>query len=169
MEGVFYEGQRLTVTERSLEVPEEEVLGAWTLHVNDYDGELTVRLYAPEGGKASCIGEESVLTPLDATRDGSYLVFKSPNGASVALTRDAASAVKDLPWGYAAGGAGIGVLLVLLALMVRAGKEKTGEKATGAKASGRKASGKKAGGRKTPAPAEKADTAGSDAAEVSAE
>ncbi len=127
-EGVFYEGQKLTVTERKPEIPEGELVGAWTLRVNDYDGDLTVRMYSQEEGTVSELGEDGQLTGLSAARDGSYLVFSLPNGGSVALTR--AGAAEELPlWTYGAMGGGIGILLVLMLLLLARKKRTPGKKA----------------------------------------
>lgn len=117
VEGVFYEGQELTVAEKHVELPEEEVFGAWTLRVNDYEDELTVHLYAPEEGSVSRIENTGALTRLPSYRDGSYLVFGLPNGGSVAYTRTPAELPLPLP--AAAVGGATGILATLLLLRLR--------------------------------------------------
>ena len=127
VEGVFYEGQKLTVAEKRVDLPAEELYGAWTLRVNDYEGELTVRLYAPEEGSVSRVGENGGLTRLSAARDGSYLVFKLANGGSVAYTHSAQALPRAVPVAAVAGGSA--VLLGMLILLIRKKRKKTGQPA----------------------------------------
>ena len=113
MEGVFYEGQSLTVLERQTTVEGQEVLGAWTLTVGEYDGTLTVRLYAPETGRVYRIAD-SAAELLDTSRDGRYLVFTLENGGTLAYTRaeEPHSAYRIAPIGAGVAGAAVIVLLL---------------------------------------------------------
>ncbi len=120
VEGVFYEGQSLTVLERQTTVEGQEVLGAWTLTVGEYDGTLTVRLYAPEAGRVYRISDGSA-EPLDASRDGRYLVFSMENGGTLAYTRaeEPVAAYRFAPvW------AGVAAAAALIVLLVRRKKKK---------------------------------------------
>ena len=113
VEGVFYEGQSLTVLERQTTVEGQKVLGAWTLTVGEYDGTLTVRLYAPETGRVYRIAD-STAELLDTSRDGRYLVFTLENGGTLAYTRaeEPHSAYRIAPIGAGVAGAAVIVLLL---------------------------------------------------------
>ena len=121
-EGAFYEGQRLQAAAYAGAL-EGETLGAWTLWVNDYDGTLRVRMYAPEkNGAVRLVGEGGTLEKLSASRDGSYLVFSLENGGSVALLREEQ---KDMVKNYAIASIVFGVVLLVLvfALLSKKGKK----------------------------------------------
>ena len=118
-EGVFYEGQRLTVRE---ETAPEGMRGAWTLLVNDYDGELTVRLYSPDGGSVLQVEEDGALTPLESSRDGSYLVFRLANGGTAALKESETLLTRRLPLWALFGGAAPALLAA--GLVVRGARRK---------------------------------------------
>ena len=122
-EGAFYEGQRLQAAAYTGAL-EGETLGAWTLWVNDYDGTLRVRMYAPEADSlVRRIGENGALEKLSASRDGSYLVFSLDNGGSVALLREKRD---DTVKHYAIALIISGCLLLVLtfSLLSRRGKKK---------------------------------------------
>ena len=85
VEGIFYQGQALTAVPYDA-VPEgEEVLAAYTLLVNDYDGQLTVHLRSAGQGGLTLIqnGEARQAT---YRVDGQYIVFTLPNGGSFVYT-----------------------------------------------------------------------------------
>ena len=112
-EGLFYEGQSLTAAEREAQVEGQERVGAWTVSVNDYEGELTLRLYAPEGGQLYRLEPDGSTARLDARRDGSYLVFSLPNNGTVILTRpDAGRDWRPLIVGVGVVWAVVGLLLL---------------------------------------------------------
>ena len=115
VEGMFYEGQDLTVLEKQANIEGQELLGAWTLSVGDYDGTLIVRLYAPDGGQVYRLAADGTAEPLEASRDGRYLVFALENGGTLACTRAQApsSAGRTAAVGAAAAGAAVIVLLLL--------------------------------------------------------
>ena len=122
-EGAFYEGQRLQAAAYTGAL-EGETLGAWTLWVNDYDGTLRVRMYAPEADSlVRRIGENGALEKLSASRDGSYLVFYLDNGGSVALLREEQN---DTVKNYAIASIAFGVVLLLGLCLVthRSGRPK---------------------------------------------
>ena len=122
-EGVFYEGQRLTVQEKAAP---EGMRGAWTLRVNDYDGELTVRLYTPDGGSVLQVGEGGDLTPLASSRDGSYLVFRLPNGGTAALKESETLLTQRLPlWVLFGGAATLAAAGLAAVFILRRKKKKT--------------------------------------------
>jgi hypothetical protein len=122
-EGAFYEGQRLNASAYAGAL-EGEILGAWTLWVNDYEGTLRVRMYAPEqDSSVRRIGESGALEELSASRDGRYLVFSLENGGSVALLREKRD---ESTKNYAIAAIVFGVLLLVLvfSLISREGKKK---------------------------------------------
>lgn len=114
-EGVFYEGQRLTVQE---ETAPEGLRSAWTLRVNDYTDRLTVRLYCPDGGSVFQVEEDGAITPLESSRDGSYLVFVLPNGGTVALKESESLLARRPPLTVLIGGAAILAAAALTACVI---------------------------------------------------
>ena len=114
VEGVFYEGQRLTAAQYPVDETEDDILAAYTLFVNDYDGALTVHMKCEEDGRLYLIGEDSDLIGTGCRRDGQYLVFTMDNGGSFVYRR-APSAADMRPWiaaGVAAAAAVIGFALI---------------------------------------------------------
>ncbi len=110
-EGTFYEGQTLTAVPYApdydiLGVPEEEVLAAYTLLVNDYSDQLTLRMRAEEKGALYRLEEDGSYVPLSYRTDGGYLVFSLENGGSIVYVRGETS---RLPY-FLGGGAGLLVL-----------------------------------------------------------
>jgi hypothetical protein len=120
VEGVFYEGQDLTVLEKQVSVEGQEILGAWTLSVGDYDGTLLVRLYAPDGGQVCRLAADGTAELLESSRDGRYLVFELENGGTLIYTRaqEESSGNRIAAVGAAAAGA------ALIALLLRRRKKK---------------------------------------------
>jgi len=114
VEGVFYEGQSLTVAPWTPPAAEGEILAAATLLVNDYDRPLTVRLRTAEPGTIWLSGPDGTLERVSSRADGQYLVFTMPNGGSFVCLR-AETAVQRAPWLWAGGGAAaLAVALFLL-------------------------------------------------------
>lgn len=116
VEGVFYEGQELRAADfRSGWEPEEDVLDAATLYVDGYEGELTVRMLAPEAGVLYRLGDDGEWLRVPARSDGQYLVFTVPNGASFVHVR-AQAAQGWLPWAISGGTAAVaGAVIWILA------------------------------------------------------
>ena len=100
VEGLFYEGQELRVASVSAAPEgEETLLGAWSLYVNDYEGELTVRMRAEEDGELYSL-EDGGRSRIPSSRDGQYLVFRVGNGQAFALVRRQASPLwQPYVWG----------------------------------------------------------------------
>ena len=120
-EGVFYEGQHLTVEEKTAP---EGLRGAWTLRVNDDTGELTVRLYSPDGGDVYQMEADGSLVPLESRRDGSYLIFDLPNGGTVALKESESLLTRRLPLTVLIGGAATLAAAGLAAFFTLRGRKK---------------------------------------------
>ena len=114
VEGVFYEGQRLTVIPCS--VPEKDALAAYTLFVDGYEGPLTVHMLCGESGKLYGICDEGARVPVSYQVDGQYVLFELENGSSFVFLPAPPIAGRSV-W-YIAGGSLLGVGLIA-ALMVR--------------------------------------------------
>ena len=117
VEGVFYEGQKLTV------IPyepsgEDEILAACTLLVDGYDGELTVHMLSADEGKLWLVDEDGAYSPIASRTDGQYIIFRLPNGGSFVYTPAAAIANHS---GWLIGGA---VLLSGLAAVLLIGRKR---------------------------------------------
>ncbi|MBO5556170.1 MAG: hypothetical protein J5927_03210, partial [Oscillospiraceae bacterium] len=93
VEGEFYENQVLQVTPYELSQPEKKLLGAYTLTVSDYEGDLTVRMRSDPEVRLYQVEPTGGRTELEMTVDGQYLVFTVPNGSSVICLRH-----RTLPW-----------------------------------------------------------------------
>ncbi|MDO4982955.1 MAG: GLUG motif-containing protein [Eubacteriales bacterium] len=110
-EGVFCEGQTLEV------VPTEDGV---TVTVSDYEKPLTVRMKKDFDGVLSARGDDGSLRKVSYKRDGSYIVFDIPNGASIVY-----EPIEEKPertWiAYTAGSA---VVLIAAAALISAGKKK---------------------------------------------
>lgn len=87
VEGQFYDGQKLLLTPLSLPVQLDPVLSAYTVRVNGYEGDLTVRMLTDTDGTVSVVEEDGKQTPIPSTRDGSYVVFRLENGGSFCYTQ----------------------------------------------------------------------------------
>lgn len=109
VEGLFYDNQKLYVQPFELGGENEDILGAYTLSVNNYEGVLTVRMRSDTPMKILVPDENGDWTQLPATQDGSYLVFSLPNGGSFLCRRQQSISPALLA-------AGAGLLLLLLAL-----------------------------------------------------
>lgn len=86
-EGVFRDGQTLlavpfTPDAETLGIDAETVLAAYTVRVSDYSEPVGIRMRAADFGSLYVLSEKT-LSPLPYTRDGSYIVFRIDNGASI--------------------------------------------------------------------------------------
>ena len=123
VEGVFYEGQSLRVAAYAPDLPGEEILDAATLYVDGYEGELTVRLNQTEAGTLYTVGRDGKLEKTSCTRDGTYVVFKLPNGGSYAYVRSGPTADRTVWLGAGLGAAA--VIAVTAIVLFRRKKKKT--------------------------------------------
>ena len=82
-EGQFYDGQTLVVQAVPPPVLDGEVLSSVCLTVTGYEDELTVRMLAASDGLLYQIGADRALTEIPYSRDGSYIVFRIPNGTAL--------------------------------------------------------------------------------------
>ena len=124
-EGTFRDGQTLLAVPF---VPDAETLGidaasllaAYTVRVSGYSEPLTVRMLTSAPGSLYTLSE-GTLTPLSFTRDGSYIVFRLDNGASIVYL---AQETARTGWiiGGIAGGAAAAAAVVLV--IVRKKKKK---------------------------------------------
>lgn len=115
VEGVFYEGQSLTVAEYPVEDREMPVLASFTLFVDGFEGMLTVHMLNEEGGRLFLVDRDGKESPASYRQDGKYMVFQMENGQSFILT-EAPPIQSPIVWIASAGGA---VLLALTLLIVR--------------------------------------------------
>ena len=96
VEGQFYEGQVLQFPEAAAPASEEAITGEELIRtavlVNDYEGDLTVRMLTATDGTVWVWEEGTEPVTVPAARDGSYLVFTLPNGASFCETANAVQA-----------------------------------------------------------------------------
>ena len=120
VEGVFYEGQRLTVIPCS--VPEEDALAAYTLFVDGYEGPLTVHMLCGEDGKPYRIDADGERIPVSSRVDGQYVLFELENGGSFVFLL--APPIADYSVWIIAGGSLLAVA-VIAALMVRRKKKRS--------------------------------------------
>lgn len=86
-EGVFREGQTLlavsfTPDADALGLDAEAILAAYTVRVSDYADPIGVRMFTADTGSLYILSD-GTLAPLPYTRDGSYIVFRLDNGASI--------------------------------------------------------------------------------------
>ena len=123
VEGLFYQGQRLLVADYAPELPVEELLDAYTLHVEGYEGALTVRMNQSEAGTLYAAAPGGQLEKTDCERDGSYVVFQLHNGGSFAYVRPQTRSDGIL---YAGLGGGL-LAGIALIWVLRRGKSKESE------------------------------------------
>ena len=123
-EGIFRDGQTLIAVPFT---PDASVLGesagtvlaAYTVRVSDYADPITVRMLTAETGALYTVSD-GALSPLSYTRDGSYIVFRLDNGASVVyLAQDEAKTA----W-IVGGAAGAAVLAAAVILVIRKKRRK---------------------------------------------
>ncbi len=117
-EGVFRDGQTLlaasfTPDADALSIDAESVIAAYTIRVSDYPEPVTVRMLTSSAGSLYTL-TDGALAPLSCTRDGSYIVFKIDNGASIVYLSDASSHNAWLIGGIAGGALAAAVLILLI-------------------------------------------------------
>lgn len=125
-EGVFRDGQTLfaapfTPDADALGIDAGSVLAAYTVRVSDYSEPVTVRMLAASAGSLYTL-TDGALAPLSCTRDGSYIVFRIDNGASIVYLSEASSHNGWLIGGIAGGAA---VIAALVFVIVRKKKKKS--------------------------------------------
>lgn len=128
VEGVFREGQTLKAENFALDcaavgIDETRLLAAYTVMVPDYDDALTVRMLAEENGALYTLSPDGALNSLSYSRDGSYIVFKLDNGASIIYL--AAEKSDALP--AALGAAGAAAAAAAAVLFVKKKKRRAAE------------------------------------------
>ena len=124
-EGTFYDGQELQVTAydgkiEGLDGNEEVPTEAYTICVRNYEGPLTARMKAEDGGKLQKVQDGKAASEISYRRDGSYLVFEIENGETVAYEhpQDRLHIVKHSHTAaYAAAGSAAAILLILLLIL----------------------------------------------------
>ena len=121
VEGTFYDGMDLTVTQTELPRSDEEEgdpRKAFTLSVSNYNDPLKVRVKNDDGGTLYQVGDDYALTEMPYTTDGSYLVFELPNNGT--FTYDALTELeKKFPLAAKLGISGcIAVAVILLLVLI---------------------------------------------------
>ncbi len=91
VEGVFSEEQTLSVLDPESPwpdsvLPDPIVLRSAALLVGGYEADLTVHMLAPSGGTLHLLRPDGSWETADYEEDGSYIVFRVPNGATFAYT-----------------------------------------------------------------------------------
>lgn len=121
-EGTFYEGMEFTA------VPGDSGTGengteTYTVAVTGYDGPLTIRMRAQDGGTLKELKEDGSSTDISYTKDGSYLVFPMKNGGTLLYEppREGLpiTGIRPSRRVYAAAGGGAALLLTCIALLIR--------------------------------------------------
>ena len=113
-EGAFYEDQALTWAAYEGEMPEAEgaAVRSGTLSVNDYDGELRIRMREEAGGTLFA-RKGDAWEEISYETDGSYLVFSLENGGSFAYREaEKKNGISAWIWAGAAAAAAAGVRIV---------------------------------------------------------
>ena len=123
VEGSFYEGQTLTVTELEEDSADGRI-AAHRLSVTDHEGKLTVRMFAEGSGRICRLLPDGSTAELPSATDGRYRVFTAENDAVIFF--------EPLPerivpvWVIAAASLGLAGLLALL-IVRRRRKKATAE------------------------------------------
>ena len=117
-EGVFRDGQTLlaapfTPDGESLGIDPEAVLAAYTVRVSDYSEPLTVRMLTAYTGSLYTLSDNA-LSPLSYDRDGSYIVFRVDNGASIVYLSNESPRSGRLIGGIAGGAATLAAVAFLI-------------------------------------------------------
>ena len=117
-EGVFRDGQTLlaapfTPDGELLGIDPETVLAAYTVRVSDYSEPLTVRMLTAYTGSLYTLSDNA-LSPLSYDRDGSYIVFRVDNGASIVYLSNESSRSGRLIGGIAGGAAALAAVAFLI-------------------------------------------------------
>jgi hypothetical protein len=126
-EGTFYEGMEFTAVPGDSETGDSETgdSGAetYTVAVSGYDGPLTIRMKAQDGGTLKELKEDGSSTDISYTKDGSYLVFPMTNGGTLLYEppREGLpiTGIRPSRRVYAAAGGGAVLLLTCIALLIR--------------------------------------------------
>ena len=117
-EGVFRDGQTLlaapfTPDDETLGIDPEAVLAAYTVRVSDYSEPVTVRMLTANTGSLYTLSD-NVLSPLSYDRDGSYIVFRVDNGASIVYLSDGSPRSGWLIGGIVGGAAALAAVIFLI-------------------------------------------------------
>ncbi len=117
-EGVFRDGQTLlaapfTPDDETLGIDPEAVLAAYTVRVSDYSEPVTVRMLTANTGSLYTLSD-NVLSPLFYDRDGSYIVFRVDNGASIVYLSDGSPRSGWLIGGIVGGAAALAAVIFLI-------------------------------------------------------
>ncbi len=143
-EGIFYEGQTLTVSDYTGEYPEPEDLRgkleeklaerleaenrvSGTFHVNDYEGTLKARVKAVSGGTLFLNDASGVMKEAEYEKDGSYITFPVDNGGSFiyyAPLRPLEEHVHNRVIYIVAGCGGAAAIIILLIMLKRRKRKK---------------------------------------------
>lgn len=123
VEGVFYDGQSLSAAVYTPEEMGDELISAYTLFVNGYEGVLTVRMLAETDGLLQTSSAKNQFSPTQYTRDGKYIVFTMENGNSL-LYSTAEKALNPLPIVLINTGAAALLLFAAIVLIRRKKKKK---------------------------------------------
>ena len=86
-EGEFYENQILRVTPVAPPEGLGEVLAAYTLKIEDYEGMLSLRMRSDSDVQLFRIGSSGERSEISFETDGQYLLFSVPNGSSIVSVR----------------------------------------------------------------------------------
>ena len=105
----------------TLGIDAASLLAAYTVRVSDYSEPLTVRMLTSASGSLYTLSE-GALTPLSFTRDGSYIVFRLDNGASIVYLAQETSRTGWIIGGIAGGAAAAAAVVLVI---VRKRRKKT--------------------------------------------
>ena len=115
-EGTFRDGQTLLAVPfadaETLGIDAASILAAYTVRVSGYSEPLTVRMLTLVSGSLYALSE-GTLTPLSFTRDGSYIVFRLDNGASIVYLAQETSRTGWIIGGIAGGAAAAAAVYLL--------------------------------------------------------
>ena len=125
-EGTFRDGQTLLAVPfvpdaETLGIDAASILAAYTVRVSGYSEPLTVRMLTSASGSLYTLSE-GTLTPLSFTRDGSYVVFRLDNGASIVYLAQETSRTGWIIGGIAGGAAAAAAVVLII---VRKRRKKT--------------------------------------------
>lgn len=117
-EGVFRDGQTLlaapfTPDADTLGIDAQSVAAAYTVRVSDYSEPITVRMFASSAGSLYTLSDGK-LTQLSYSRDGSYIVFKLDNGASIVYLSEESAQNNWLIGGIAGGAVVIAAVIFVI-------------------------------------------------------
>ena len=133
VEGIFYDGNELEVTEeeiRDSDDPDDEPDTAYTLKVTNYDKPLKVRMKADYEGTLYQLKDNGDTEELLFTMDGSYLTFDLENGGTFFYEEfDLDKEIHKMPlWEKIAIGSGAAVILLILLLLIHRRRKKRKQK-----------------------------------------